>query len=275
VTAEHAAFAASVDPALYSVVAAEPTTEPEVRVLGVPGPVLEALRAAASSHVIPGARRWWVTGDRSMTAVHGAGTPHVAGPVAAATRVAAGAAVLSVRLAVAWAGFRPVTSLLPGGHARSVLAVVRTGMAAAPTRVERVLLTAGIARSAARPGAPAPVTATRGLLRTAADTEGVRLRTAVTAEERDRLLSLIPVDADAVPPGGIVALLGADHDPPAGDLRAGAALQRLLWTATALGWTGTVLAGPVELAATGACPRWRDALGVVPRLLVHVDTGTH
>src|SRR5690606_12999369 len=101
VTAEHAAFAASVDPALYSVVAAEPTTEPEVRVLGVPGPVLEALRAAASSHVIPGARRWWVTGDRSMTAVHGAGTPHVAGPVAAATRVAAGAAVLSVRLAVA------------------------------------------------------------------------------------------------------------------------------------------------------------------------------
>jgi hypothetical protein len=231
-------------------------------------PVLEAVLAAVAPQPVPAARRWWVTADRTAVEVHAAGAPHLALPMAAATRVAAGAAVLAVRLAMAATGFRPVTALLPEGLPRSVVAIVRRGPVATQTRVECALFTAMLAGCGTRP--PAPVAAVRGLLRSAADAEGVRLRTAVTPEERARLRITIPSGVGAIPEEGIVALLGTDHDVPVGDLQAGQALQRVLWTATALGLAGTVLAGPVELAGARTSIRQRGAFGVVPQVLVHV-----
>jgi hypothetical protein len=179
--------------------------------------------------------------------------------------------VLAVRLAVAAAGFRPVTTLLPRELPRSVVAVVRRGAMASPTRVERVLFTAMLARRGARPPATVPVAAARGLLRRAADAEGVRLRTAVMPDEHARLLALLPSGMGPVPTGGIVALLGTDHDAPVCGMQAGEGLQRVLWTATALGLVGTVLAGPVELAGARSSVRPRGAFGLVPQVLVHID----
>jgi hypothetical protein len=235
---------------------------------GALDPVLEAALAAVAPQPVPGARRWWVTRDHTAVEVHAAGSPHLAVPMVAATRVAAGAAVLAVRLAMAAAGFRPVTTLLPKGLPRSVVAVVRRGPVATPTRVECALFTAMFAGCGTRP--PAPVAAVRGLLRSAADAESVRMHTAVTREDRARLLIGIPPAAGAVPEVGIVGLLATDHDALVGGLQAGQALQRVLWTATALGLVGTVLAGPVELAEARKSTRPKGAFGVVPQVLVHI-----
>jgi hypothetical protein len=231
--------------------------------------VLGAALAAVVACPVPAARRWWVTVERTQIEVHAAGAPHVATPVGAATRVWAGAAVFAARLAVAVSGFRPVTTLLPVGVPRSVVAIVRRGAAAPPTRAEQLLFAALLARPGPHGRPPVPPAAARAHLRGACDAEGVRSRTAVTPEERGRLRALLPAVPDP-PEEGLLLLLGTDHDLPISGLRAGQGLQRVMCTASALGARGAVLAGPVELAQIGVPGRAGAGLGLVPQVLVHV-----
>jgi hypothetical protein len=231
---------------------------------------LEVALAAVSPRPVPGARRWWVTAEQTGIEVHAAGAVHLPTPVAAATRVGAGAALFAVRLAVAVSGFRPVTTLLPGGVPRSVVAIVRRGGVAAPTRVERVLFSALLARSEVLPRAEVPLPAVRGMLRAACDAEGVRLRTAITREERVRLLARLP--ASRVPVHGLLVLLGTDNGLPAGGLQAGQGLQRVLWSARASGAVAMVLAGRGELGQVGPPTRPDPGLGIVPHVLVHIGS---
>jgi hypothetical protein len=228
------------------------------------GTVLDAVLDAVPPRPFATAHRWWVIVERSEIEVHVAGAPHGASPADAATRVAAGTALLAVRLAVASSGYRPVTTLLPGGLARSAVAVVRPGVPAPPTPVERVLFAALCTPRSGMSRAEVPLPAVRARLRAAADAERLLLRTAATAEERARLFAHLP--ARPVPAGGLLVLLTTEHGLPVSGLRAGQGLQRVLCTAGTLGLLATVLAGPAELWPPGRPPR----PGAVPQVLVHV-----
>jgi hypothetical protein len=223
---------------------------------------LDAALTQVAAAPISGARRWWVTTKGDGIELHSVWAPHIPAPVLRATRVATGTALLAARLAVAVSGSRPVTTLLPGERPRGVLAIVRCGTVAGPTRAERVLFDA-LAR-ARRPGRVAPVALAMPLLRSAAEAEGAWLRTVIDPADGDRLRGLPPGDpAGIVPPGGLLAVLGSHGELPQGDIRAGQALQRVLCTARALGVAVSVLAGPVDLPPGGHA-------GLMPQVLVQV-----
>jgi hypothetical protein len=226
-----------------------------------------ALAEAEEGWSFPGARRWWVTTKDDGIELHTQWAPHVSTPVLRSTRVAAGTALLAVRLAVAVSGTRPVTTVLPGGLSRGLLAIVRCGTVARPTRAERVLFDS-LARTR-RPDREISVSLAMPLLRSAAEAEGAWLRT-VDPAECDRLRALLPDDrARNVPPGALLAVLGSHGELPAGDLRAGQGLQRVRCAARALGLAATVLAGPAGLVPArraGVVP------GLVPQVLVQVTS---
>ncbi len=227
-----------------------------------------ALAEAEEGWSFPGARRWWVSTKDDGIELHTQWAPHVSTPVLRSTRVAAGSALLAVRLAVAVSGTRPVTTLLPGGRARGLLAIVRCGTVDRPTRAERVLFDSLV--RARRPDREISVALAMPLLRSAAEAEGAWLRTVVDPAECDRLRALLPDDrAGNAPSGALLAVLGSHGELPAGDLRAGQALQRVRCTARALGLAATVLAGPAGLVRArraGMVP------GLVPQVLVQVTS---
>lgn len=228
---------------------------------------LDACLTEVAARPFPGARRWWVVSRGGGIELHTAWAPHLTAPAIRATRVAAGSALLAVRLAVAASGFRPFTALLPGGRVRGVLAVVRRGTPARPTRAERVLFEALVGPRRPEPGVPVALAMPQ--LRSAVEAEGAWLRTVVDSADGERLRRLPASDpADIPPPGSLVAILGSHGEQPAADLMVGQALQRLLCTASALSVTAGVLAGPVEL---GAGPRAADAgIGLTEQVLVQV-----
>jgi hypothetical protein len=231
---------------------------------------LDASLSEVAARPFAGARRWWVISRGGGIELHVAWAPHLPAPVLTATRVATGTAVLAVRLAVAVSGFRPVTTLLPGGRTRGVLAIVRCGAPAAPTRAERVLFDALV--RARRPRPAVPVALAMPQLRSAVEAEGARLRTVVGPADGERLRRLLPGDPpDTWPPGSLLAILGSHAELPAADLMAGQGLQRLLCTASALGVPVDVLAGPVELGARPRACATGEWIGLTEQVLVRVS----
>jgi hypothetical protein len=211
---------------------------------------LDACLAEVAAQPFPGARRWWVISKGGGIELHATWAPHLPAPVLRATRVAAGTALLAMRLSVAVSGFRPVMSLLPGGRTRGVLAIVRCGNRSGPTRAERVLFDALV--RARRPDRAVPVASAMPQLRSAVEAEGAWLRTVVAS------------------PGSVRAILGSHGELPAADLMAGQALQRLLCTASALGVTVDVLAGPEELGAARRNRASGGGAGLTEQILVQV-----
>jgi hypothetical protein len=251
------------------VTAEQPAGPPPVRRPSrLAGALDAALTEVAAAH-IPGAHRWWVISKGGEIELHVTWAPNLPAPVLGATRVAAGAALLAVRLAVAVSGSRPVTTLLPGGRTRGVLAIVRRGAVARPTRAERVLFDALVRTR--RPDRAVPVALAMPQLRSAVEAEGAWLRTVVDGADGERLRGLLPADpADVAPPGSLHAVLGSHGELPAADVVAGQGLQRLLCTASALGVSVGVLAGPAEL---GARPRTGAAgveIGLTEQVLVQI-----
>ncbi|WP_028928029.1 hypothetical protein [Pseudonocardia acaciae] len=183
-------------------------------------------------------------------------------------RLAGGAALFNLRLAVAALGRRPVTVLLPFPERPEVLAVVRMAERTAPppgwARLYEVLTALGGRRAC--PGWPAS-TAPRLALRRAAELEGGWLTMLDASAPDDRLRELIerrcarwpdlavgaPVDRERR--GGTIGVLSSFHDLPVGQIRAGEALRRVALTAAAYGlctsFAPASLVNPAMRAALG------------------------
>jgi hypothetical protein len=138
---------------------------------------LDASLTEVAAGPFSSALRWWVASKGDGIELHVTWALHVPARVLRATRVAAGTALLAVRLAVAVSGFRPVTTLLPGGRNRGVLSIVRCGTPSGPTRAERVLF--DVLVRAGRTGPAVPVALAMPQLRSAVEAEGAWLRTVV------------------------------------------------------------------------------------------------
>jgi hypothetical protein len=198
------------------------------------------------------------------------------GAAARATRIGGGAALFSLRLAVAGRGRRPVVTLLPDPNRPRVLAVIRPGPRAGVRPDERRLLfaLAGDAPPSDGPAWPIPPTA-RHLLRRAAEAEGIWSHQLLRPDERDAVIEALPPGTGADAERAVMLILIATtHDSPTAQLQAGQALQRMLLTATALGVDAAVLAGPAELAPiTTATPALSVGRGTVPQVLLTVGSG--
>jgi hypothetical protein len=215
------------------------------------------------------AGRWWVVCARDALEVRAALGGRLPAGAQRLTRLAAGPALLAVRLAVAVSGHRPFTTLFPDPRHPAVLAVVRSGTPAPPTQTERALFAALVA-----PGQVRSVPTFRAalpLLRRAADVEGAWMRSVVEEGDRERLLTLLPgADRAAAAPDARLLVLGSHHLRPTGDVEVGQAMQRVRLTARALGLTAAVIAGPAELAPLRAADVPGAGPGLLPQLVLQL-----
>jgi hypothetical protein len=167
-------------------------------------------------------------------------------------RLACGAALFNLRLAVAALGRGPVTGLLPDLERTELLAVVRLATEA-PRSSEWRRLYAVLSGSAPRRcDVPASIPASIGhVLRRAAQLEGAWV-TVLDAGAWDTRLRELFDNPGTQPPGAVdgFAVISSFHDLPVGQLRAGQAIQRVALTAAACGLSPTFL--PTPLAATRA-----------------------
>jgi hypothetical protein len=226
------------------------------------------LRTLVGSVVeIPGARRWWIEPINRGFELHGeVGSGHdVAGT--RETRLAAGAGLFALHLAVAALDVRPVTTLLPRAGRRGLLALLREGAVRPPTPAERTLyatLRRGVPRALKSVSSPWP------LLRRAADAEGAWLHSTTESAGQAALRELL-VGHVEMPADGHLLLIGSPHDLPVCQLRAGRAIQRVLLTAAVIGHTAAVLAGPSRLNTSRRVLRAAGlGTGVVPQALLSI-----
>jgi hypothetical protein len=235
---------------------------------------LDHLRWAAVAAVSqPGGRPWrvWPV-DRGveLRAESVLGLP-ASGTGPAAIRLAAGAALLNMRVMIAAMGDRPVTTLLPDPDRPRLLAVLRRGAQAAPTPTERELAVtiARAARSCPEIGLlPVPV-GIRNLIRRAAEAEGVWLRAVVEPGDRERLVATVPSIGGRGCDGTLV-VIGGSNDVPVTQLRAGHGVQRVVLTAVALGCAARVVAWPPDLRAAMGLPRAIGGPGMAPQAILEV-----
>ncbi|SDW05610.1 Nitroreductase family protein [Saccharopolyspora shandongensis] len=158
-------------------------------------------------------------------------------------RLACGAALLNLRLALAHAGVRPVVTLLPRLSSPTVLAEIRSGGHQRPDAEQIALYEAIPARrTQRRPLQPTAVAVSiQHDLRIAARAEGAWLHL-VRPAEHDELAGLLrhalQSDAEPAPLLAVLCTTGSDAK---SELEAGQAWQRVWLTATARGLAATPL----------------------------------
>lgn len=185
-------------------------------------------------------------------------------------RIAAGAAVLNVRLAIAALGYRAVLTLLPAPSRSPVLAVLWRGLQVEATPVERALISAVLPTGRFLPAVgegPVPASILHRVRR-AAEAEGVWLRS-VEGSERAALAERLPSIGVLAPDARVVAV-GSNHDVPVAHLRAGLAMQRIVLTTRLLGATAAIVAWPADLVAAAPLPPVLGARGLCPQVLIAV-----
>lgn len=214
-------------------------------------PLVDAARAAAAPE---GSAPWFVTAVDDGVAVRSVVRRWSLAeePLARVTRVAAGAGLRAIRLAVAAQGRRPqVTHPVEEG----LLAVVRPGESYEPRPLERALY--AVLRDQGRPqGADGPRdAAARAVLRRAAETESAWLRgIGHPVVPGDELGPAWPglLDEQASRPEPVFVLVGAAGRVPHADLRTGQAVEALRLTAALLGLCTAVVAAPADPGALRA-----------------------
>jgi hypothetical protein len=232
---------------------------------------LDVVRQVATAAVrLPNGHPWYlrpVDHGFEIRADHSRGAPST-GLGERTVRLAVGAALLNVRLAVAVLGHQPVVSWSLDGPRSHVTAVVRRGVRCDPTPIERALFAAATSHGSSRPpdlGLP-PAGAVLAQARRAAEAEGVWLR-AVGGQDRDRLARSLP---GLVRPAHLV-VVGGNHDVPGVHVRSGLALQRVVLTVQALGWRASVAAWPADLAAVRRLPAAIGGPALHPQVVVAVE----
>jgi len=226
---------------------------------------------AAVSH--PGGRPWrlWAV-DRGVElradGLHGLPP----GGVGMQTiRIAAGMALLNMRLAVAAHGNCPVTVLLPDRSRPRVLAVLRGGAPADAAPGERALFATALAVGRQAPvvgPGPVPQAVLNGV-RSAAETERAWLRSIADAGERARIAEQVPAIRE-YGTAGLLVVVGSNHDAPAAHLHAGQAAQRIVLTSAMLGYAAAVAAWPADLRSAGTLPPSVGGPGLFPQVLMVV-----
>ena len=184
------------------------------------------LATAARAPSPPGSRPWAFRVGPGLVEVHAdpGRRPPAVDPADRALRLACGAALYTLRLALADLGVRPLVTVLPDRRHPTLLAEVRRGGATRPTPEQRRLL-AAVPRGGTDLPDDAPVSAPqRYALRRAAAEEGAWLHLVAGPGA-----------------GPLTAVLTAHPSGPDADVRAGGALQRVLLTATADGLAASVL----------------------------------
>ena len=186
-------------------------------------------------------------------------------------RIAAGMALLNMRLAVAARGNCPVTVLLPDQSRPRVLAVLRGGAPADPAPGERALFAAALAvgRQAPVVGSGAVPRAVMNGVRVAAETERSWLRSVADPGERARIAEQVPAVRE-YGMAGLLVVIGSNHDAPGAHLHAGQAAQRIALTCAILGYAAAVAAWPADLRSAGPLPPSVGGPGLFPQLLMAV-----
>lgn len=227
------------------------------------------VRAATAGAALPGDSSLFIDSTSAGFEVH-ADLPSSRGAKVAArqVRIAAGAALLNMRVAVRALGVSAVVELMPDVARPDLLGAVHTD-SRDPAGAED--LTMGRAQSAAqgehqlRSGlSPEPV---RTALRRAARTEGAWLAT-IGQRQQGRFGHLLLAAAQ---PHQLVAVVGTLDDGPLAQLRAGLGLQRVLLTATTLGLRSGVEPQLADEPATRQL--LRDQLGAAlwPQMVIRVN----
>jgi hypothetical protein len=230
-------------------------------------------QAAFAAMTHPGGRPWrlWPV-DRGVE-VRGDGLPGLPpSSVGLQTiRIAAGMALLNMRLAVAAHGNCPVTVLHPDRSRPRVLAVLRGGAPADPTTGERALLAAALAvgRQAPVVGPGAVPRAVLNGVRAAAETERSWLRSVADPAGCARIAEQVPAVRE-YGTAGLLVVIGSNHDAPGAHLHAGQAAQRIVLTCAILGYSAAVAAWPADLRSAGTLPQSVGGPGLFPQLLMAV-----
>lgn len=189
--------------------------------------------AATAGPALPGDSSWSIDGTAAGFAVQADPPASLGADIGARqVRIAAGAALLNLRVAGRALGVSAVIELLPDATRPEVLGAVHTH-SRHPAGAEDLALAR--AQSAARStrrlwSGPFPELV-RTALRRAARTEGAWLAM-MTQRQQGRLDHL---SVAAARPHQLVAVLGTLEDGPPAQLRAGLGLQRVLLTAITLG----------------------------------------
>ncbi|WP_214404358.1 hypothetical protein [Pseudonocardia lacus] len=228
-----------------------------------------AMRAAVARAVaVPGAKRWWIEPISGGVELHGEVAAGGGGPWAPDTRLAAGAGLFAVHLEIAVHAVRPVTSLVPRNRRPSLLAVLRYGAEAPPTPTERTL---HAVLAGARPRPLVELPGIRPYLRRAAEAEATWVRSAVDPGERAAIGTLLARGGADLDPEAMLVLVASPYDLPAGQLRAGRAVQRILLTATALGYPGALVTGRAGLDLSHrAMIASGSGIGAVPQAVLSI-----
>ncbi|HTK66356.1 MAG TPA: hypothetical protein VL595_28525 [Pseudonocardia sp.] len=235
-----------------------------------PNPVLEAAEMAAA---MPGPHLWHARAvDRGVEIrVPAAGRAPAGGAAVRGALITTGRALFTMRLALANAGFRPVTTLAPYPNRPAVVAILRYGAAGAPTPDERALYAALIGRGR-YPRRLVTGSGLLPLLRRAAETEGAWLRAADTREEREAMAARLSEDLvrGVKDLRYLPILLGTHHDEQSARLQAGEALERVVLTASALEMDALVRAVPVTLTSAPGATAPLLERGLTPQALLLV-----
>lgn len=191
-------------------------------------------------------------------------------------RLAGGAALLNLRIAVAALGREPVTAVLPSPSRPELLASVRMG---APierptelTRMHSVLL--GKPRRSFPGSAPLPPSVPHALRR-AVQLEGCWLKCVDHGGAEKDPRAALGLGAGVIELSvstRMLAVLGSHHDLPVAHVSAGQAGQHLALTAARWGLTTSVL--PAALSDPGVRTALVRALGrsLYPQLVLRIDT---
>lgn len=182
--------------------------------------------------------RWTAAGERSRRGL----------------RLAGGAALFNLRIAVAALGRQPVTALLPSPRRPELLASVRMG--ALIERPDELTQLYALLKTSIRPfpgSAPLPPSVSHALRR-AVQLEGCWLKSVGRTGSEEDLRTALGLGSDVTDSMRLLAVLGSYHDLPAAQLSAGQAGQRLALTAARRGLATSIL--PAALSA----PRVRTAM---------------
>lgn len=192
------------------------------------------VRASTSGPALPGESSCSIDSTSTGFELHADSSAWSPGADVAArqVRIAAGAALLNMRVAVRALGVSAVVELLPDAARPDVLGIVHThdGMAAGATDFALGRAQSAAPVTAALWSGP-PTEPVRTALRRAARTEGAWLAT-IGQRQQGRFDDLA---AAGTPPHQLVAVMGTLDDGPLAQLRAGLGLQRVLLTAATLG----------------------------------------
>ena len=234
-----------------------------------PAQVRIASLAAAAGPALPGTRSWWVEGTPAGLFLHS--DPSAWSAAADATgrhaRIAGGAALLNVRVAVRGVGITAVVQLMPSATGSDVLGKVLARDRSPSTRTDLALAHQQMVVHGGQLHSRPVDQPVRSALRRATRTEGGWLGSIRPSLQR----RFDEISVTTAVPNQLVVVLCTLGDTSLAQLQAGLSLQNMLLTAMSLGLRPEVDTKLIDAPAV----RWqlRELLGgaLWPQVIVRLD----